>query len=345
VRKKTEIVIGLFSVIAFLILIIFTVNIQQFNIFTPKYELQVYFKQIRGLEVGAPVHVYGAATGQVAKIGYVKGEYPVKVVLRIRKGVKIFSNAVIRVSIAGLIGETRIDIDAGTSDNRLLGDGDIVFGAETVDMYQVLSLAPPIIEDVAETIRAVKTFVTDEENREAFSGTLVSLDSITNRLDRILGATSDDISETAQNLREATESLNEIVRRIDSMIIDTSADFQESRSLIKTTLADIQSQSVTITTSINDILAKVNVTADDLHMIISENKNHLAQLGVNLNTGTAQLNTILEKIDRGQGTVSLLINDPTPFYDLRDTLKAIKTLLLGKEEQVFDTAIPYERKP
>jgi len=345
VRKRTEIIIGLFSVIAFLILIIFTVNIQQFNIFTPKYELQVYFKQIRGLEVGAPVHVYGAAAGQVAKIGYVKGDYPVKVVLRIRKGVKIFSNAVIRVSIAGLIGETRIDIDAGTSDNRLLDDGDIVFGAETVDMYQVLSLAPTIIEDVAATIQAVRTFVTDEENREAFSGTLVSLDSITGRLDRMLGAASDDISETAQNLREATESLNEIIRRVDSMIIDTSADFQESRSLIKSTIADINSQSETITAKIKGILAKVDVTADDLHTIISENKNQLAQLSENLNTGTAQLNTILEKIDRGQGTVSLLINDPTPFYDLRDTLKAIKTLLLGKEEQVFDTAIPYESKP
>ncbi len=344
-RQKTEIIIGLFSIIAFLILIIFTINIQQFNIFTPKYELQVYFKQIRGLEVGAPVHVYGAAAGQVAKIGYVKGDYPVKVVFRIRKGVKIFSNAVIRVSIAGLIGETRIDIDAGTSDNRLLGDGDIVFGAETVDMYQVLSLAPTIIEDVAATIRAVKTFVTDEENREAFSGTLVSLDSITNRLDRMLGAASDDISKTAENLREATESLNEIIRRVDSMIADTSVDLKESRSLVKSTLADIQSQSETITTKISEILAKVDVTADDLHTIISENKNQLAQLSENLNTGTAQLNTILEKIDRGQGTVSLLINDPAPFYDLRDTLKAIKTLLLGKEEQVFDTAIPYERKP
>jgi phospholipid/cholesterol/gamma-HCH transport system substrate-binding protein len=198
---------------------------------------------------------------------------------------------------------------------------------------------------VAETIQAVKTFVTDEENREAFSGTLVSLNSITSRLDRMLGAASDDISETAQNLREATESLNEIIRRVDSMIIDTSADFQESRSLIKSTLADINSQSETITAKIKDILTKVDVTADDLHTIISENKNQLAQLSENLNTGTVQLNTILEKIDRGQGTVSLLINDPTPFYDLRDTLKAIKTLLLGKEEQVFDTAIPYESKP
>jgi phospholipid/cholesterol/gamma-HCH transport system substrate-binding protein len=345
VRSRAEIIIGLFSIVAFIILIIFTVNIQKFNIFTPKYELQVYFKQIKGLEVGAPVHVYGAAAGQVAKIGYVKGEYPVKVVLRIRKGVKIYSNAEIRVSIAGLIGETSIYIDAGTSDHRLLGSGDVIIGAETVDMYQVLRLAPSIIEDVAATILAVKSFVTDEKNREAFSGTLVSLDSITNRLDKMLGATSADISETAHNLREATESLNQVIARIDRMVTDTSTDLQESRSLMKETLTDIQSQSEAITAQINTILDKLDVTADDLHTIISQNRNQLAQLGDNLNKGTTQLNAILEKVDSGQGTVSLLINDPTPFYDLRDTLKAIKTLLLGKEEQVFDTAIPYERKP
>lgn len=344
-RQRSEIIVGIFSILAFLMLIVITIDIQKFNIFTPRYQLQVYFKQVKGLEVGAPVHVYGAAAGQVAQISYVKGEYPVKVVLHVRKGVKIYSNAEIRVSIAGLIGETTIYIDAGTSDHRLLGDGDIVFGAETVDMYQVLRLAPTIIEDVAASIRAFKTFITDEKNREAFSATLVSLDSITNRLDRMLGATSSDISETAQNLRQATETLKGVIKDVDRMIVDTSADLQESRSRVKSTLADIQSQSESITTQINEILTKVDTTADDLHTIISQNRDQLAQLSENLNKGTAQLNDVLEKIDQGQGTVSLLINDPTPFYDLRDTLKAIKTLLLGKEEQVFDTAIPYEPKP
>jgi phospholipid/cholesterol/gamma-HCH transport system substrate-binding protein len=345
VRQRTEIIVGFFSLFAFIILILFTINIQRFNIFTPKYELQVYFKQIKGLEVGAPVHVYGAPAGQVASISYVKGDYPVKVVLRIRRGVKIYTNAEIRVSIAGLIGETRIDIDAGTPDHRLLAEGDVVFGAETVDMYQVLRLAPSIIEDVAATIRAVKTFVTDEKNREAFSGTLVSLDSITHRIDTMLGATSADVNATAQNLREGTASLNEVIKRVDKMIIDTSTDLQESRSLVKSTLADIQNQSENIGNRVNEILTKVNVTADDLHAIIRQNKDQLAHLSENLNKGTDQLNTILDKISRGEGTVSLLINDPTPFYDLRDTLKAIRTLLLGREEQVFDTSIPYERRP
>ena len=81
---------------------------------------------------------------------------------------------------------------------------------------------------------------------------------------------------------------------------------------------------------------------------ITANLNRIASSGEieatigNLKEATAKVNTVMAKIERGEGTVGKLVNDETVYNDLKDTvanakevsadLKGLKTVIANAEE-------------
>jgi phospholipid/cholesterol/gamma-HCH transport system substrate-binding protein len=343
-KRRTEATVGLVTIFAFILLVVFTINIKKALFFSRTYDINVYFKRIKGLSVGSPVNVYGVVAGEVSKIEYVHGERPVKVVISVKSNIRIYNNAVIRVATSGLIGETYIEIDAGTADHRVLAADSSFPGADLVDMYDVLSLTPTIVEDISVSIKSFRELVTDEKTKESLTNTIARMDSITARLDSLLTDSSSNVNDAVENLKNLTERTSALIDRIDRIVASSEPDIRRARSSLYETIENIRRETDGILKETNSILDRVSTTTFELNSFIRTNKAELTRLSTNLGEASQAVNQIVAKIDQGRGTIGLLVNDPQPFYSLRDTLAAIQRLLLGPQPDVSLLQIPYEQR-
>ena len=343
-RRRSEFIVGIVTVVAFAILVVITINLKQIFFFSKTHDIRVTFKSVSGLEVGAPVHVYGVIAGEVKKIDYVSGDRPVMVVLSIRRDMAIYRNANIRIVTAGLIGETKIEIEAGTSDNPRVQGGDTLKGADIVDLYQTLSLAPKIVEDVSVVIHTVKEFVSEEKNQDAFKETVQRFGALSVKLDDLITTTSSDIKAVAATMREVSE-------KIDTVISDIQNSVAELHATLSDTAASLNRGIETMTTEVNRTsqnISKVASSIEDASVNINSilvDKNQDLRNAINDTAlATEHLRTIIERVDTGQGSLGKLINDPSVFYELRDSLRELREILAGLNQSYTRDQIQYEER-
>jgi phospholipid/cholesterol/gamma-HCH transport system substrate-binding protein len=343
-KRRTEAAVGLVTIIAFLLLVIFTINIKKALFFSRTYDVNVYFERIKGLAVGSPVNVYGVVAGEVKKIEYVRGERHVRVVLAIKSNIRIYENAVIRVSTSGLVGETYVEIDAGTPDHPALVEGSNINGAAMVDMYDVLSLTPSIVEDISVAIKSFRELVSSEKTKESLTNIISRMDSITAKLDTLLSDSSNNVNVAVENLKNLTEKASALIDRIDKIVATSEPDIKRARISLQETVENLRRDIETIFEQANTILDRVSTTTLELSSFVHENRAELTNISKNLSEASDRVNQIVAKIEEGKGTIGLLVNDPKPFYALRDALSAIQSLLLGPQPDFSLLQIPYQQR-
>jgi exonuclease VII small subunit len=65
---------------------------------------------------------------------------------------------------------------------------------------------------------------------------------------------------------------------------------------------------------------------------IEQNMNELSRVSRELEQTSATLNSVLEKIDRGEGTLGKMLNDPSMYENLNSASARLDTLLMGINE-------------
>jgi len=158
------------------------------------------------------------------------------------------------------------------------------------------------------------------------------------------------------SLDDLLERAPALVGRADSLLIGATATLDAARTLIahpesdlRQTLVAIQgsAQAInsllrseqariarvlegvdTLTGSLNTLARdSLGVTVENLNALLDRvDQNMAALMGT-----TATLNTILGKIDRGEGTLGLLINDASLYHQLDTTLANLNRILLDFE--------------
>ncbi len=110
-----------------------------------------------------------------------------------------------------------------------------------------------------------------------------------------------DIRQVLENLKKGTETLSRIITENEN--------------------------------NINSLLKNLNQFSKDLEGISQANKAHINRIIIDLKQSTAQLreststfNNIAKKMERGEGTLGRLINDPSTLEELNQTLAHLKSI-------------------
>lgn len=158
------------------------------SIFRKTYSLDVFFNYTSGLTKGAPVHFAGHEIGKVANIEFAGPEDP-----RVRVTITIDQNVVIRqdtnafINILGFMGETYIELSAGSREGVPLKEGESLAGNDPVVMMEIVKRATEIIEE--------------------FEKTSVSLNKMLDNLNGIIGNNEQDMDAIFDNLNVTSENL------------------------------------------------------------------------------------------------------------------------------------------
>ena len=90
----------------------------------PGYSVAVYFDDIGGLKVKAPVRMGGVLVGRVSGIGYDSKRYQAKVMLKLDgRYDEIPTDTMARIFTAGLLGEQYVSLEPGGGVDTFLAEG------------------------------------------------------------------------------------------------------------------------------------------------------------------------------------------------------------------------------
>lgn len=286
-NRRLSLVVGAFVVATLLLVAGVLVTLGQGSGFLqPRYTLVTYFENVQGLVAGAPVRLAGKDVGTVELVsfGSFGGERPpVRVLLQVDARVqsRIRSDSVASIGTIGLLGDKYVSISMGTRGGQVLEEGAVLESSSPVDLAMAAERGTEAIDNIATLTENVNAVV--EDFGEAMGG---------------------------RKIAESMESLSEIVREI-----------REGDGLLHSLIYDpyegggVQSLDRSLAT-LEEILNEVAHGDGVIHTLIYESPEDQDAV-VRALEAAARLESILAKVDEGEGTVGLLVNDPSLYEDLQ----------------------------
>ncbi len=258
----------------------------QRGVWTPHYRLVGYFDNVGGLIGGAPVWLAGKRVGGVQRVVFDtagKGRPTVKVVMQIQEAAqeRIRSDSVASIGTIGLLGDVYIEISLGTAEARMLADGNELSTSDPLDLNQMISTGAEALEQITSLTSNLNQVVA--EFGQGGGGRVLADSAI---------ALSDMISEIQKG-----EGV------LHSLIYDPyggSSVGSAGRALV----------------ALEDILTEIAEGDGVLHSMLYDSPEEQGLVLEALEAGS-RLNSILTKIDRGEGTFGLMLNDPTLYEEIK----------------------------
>lgn len=193
-RAARDVKVGLFVFLAFVLLAVVVFSISDFQSFSPGYHLRVVFSSASGIDVGAPVRLAGVAVGEVQKVTVSFNEAEAKtqaeLLIWVKEFAKVEEDAVGYVNTTGLIGEQYLEIFPGSRTARVLKDGEILRGRDTVALAEFMDTGYEVLAQLNKTITAIHSIVGDDETRAALKGTVTNAQEVTASLKTLLDTTT-----------------------------------------------------------------------------------------------------------------------------------------------------------
>jgi phospholipid/cholesterol/gamma-HCH transport system substrate-binding protein len=295
-RYRNEILVGAALLAAVLVALLGVRFLQGVPLLGGGYHLVAVFPDAQGLGTGSVVRVNGVRVGQVERVRLSDDAQHVVVRLSINPGIEIPRGGSVATGGFSALGDVNVAISPGPARNPLLVAGDTLYARASSDLFALLQDNAERLFGEADTLltAAAGTFTTADALLSDTQGdlrqTLAALRGTTATVDALLRAERARLSATLRNLETASASAARLSGRFEGLV-ETHAD-------------------------------TLSLTLTDLRQSLRRVDASLAQLDA---TG-ARLDAVLVKLDEGQGTLGLMLNDPELYHNLNATLATFNAL-------------------
>ncbi len=254
----------------------------------PGYNLIAYFPSVTGLENRAAVRLAGVKIGTVREIRL--AERKAQLVLSISPQFQVPRGSRAAMASLGLIGEKYIEITP-SEEITYHEPGDTLEATAAVSFDQLGVLLLSIGEEIKGVSQSLRQ-ITGEESQKNLQEMLRNLNSFTGELDRFL-------EENRGGLQAGIQGASQAVQEFERTVGDVSSNLGETIRLVKEIAQENRD-------SVKSNLGKIDEVLTEIE--------HSVRL----------LRNTLEKIDRGEGTVGRLVQDPKLYEEARETLDDVK---------------------
>ena len=298
-KRYKPILIG-FTFILSLALIIWGYNfLKGKNIFKKQTIFVAKYSEVGGLEVANPVLINGLRVGQVNQLYFapdMSGD--IIVLLMMDKKFPIPKDTYARIISADIMGSKAVQLDLG-KDLEMAASGDTlatsleasIKDAVNAQVQPIKKKAEDLLQSVDSLVVAIQTIFNEG-----------AVENLTNSFE--------DISKTFANLQSTTSNLDTLVieegGRISSILqnVDSlSLTLKENRESFAAIIRNFE--------TISDSLARADITGTF----------HRA------NKSLDNLDGILSKIERGEGTLGMLLYNDTLYMEINKSAEELNKLL------------------
>lgn len=298
-KIKREIKIGFVFVVAILLFIWGLNYLKGTDLLKDQRYVYGVYDKVDGLIPANPVNIKGVKVGQVSKVEFLQaGKVKIMVEMVLTSDLRIPDNSLARIYSSDLMGSKAVEIKLGTSSTYL----------ETGDTLKT-SIEESLKEEVNKQVLPLK--------RKA-ENLILSIDSVVTVVRYILD------EDTRENLSQSFLSIR-----------NTISNLERSSSNIDTLLASEKNRLSSIMENIDAISGNLKNSNEDVTNIIhnlSSLSDTLAQANLSKTLNKTdqtldQINRITTKIDEGQGSLGLLVNNDTLYRNLKSSADELNQLL------------------
>jgi len=296
-KLSNEVKVGILATISLVVLFFGYNYLRGKGVFTTENVFYAEYSKVDGLLAANPVLMNGLQVGIVENI-YLKEDGSGKIIVSftVNPDIQINEQATATITSTGLLGDKGVNLVIPPLENKtkanFLASGDTIKG----------------IAEVALTDMALNEITPIKEKVENMLATLDSTLVAVNYLLR-----SSEMIETINGLSRSVESVQNSFENIDGILGNVN-DFTET-DLKK--IGGILTNTEDITTGLKSSLVRVDglvssaekVTNNISKLELEQTVNTVNETLATANGALAQVTTITEKINSGEGSIGLLFND------------------------------------
>jgi phospholipid/cholesterol/gamma-HCH transport system substrate-binding protein len=139
-KYEIETIVGIFVFLGLLLIGYMTVKLGNISFLEDdSYPVVAKFISVTGLRVDSPAKVLGIEVGKVETITMDQENQKAIVKIKIKKGIKIYDDAIASIKTEGLMGDKYVSIDPGGGGSLLEANGTIVETQSPVDIESLIS--------------------------------------------------------------------------------------------------------------------------------------------------------------------------------------------------------------
>ena len=265
-----------------------------------RYRLTTYFEDVQGLVSGGSVRLAGKEVGTIESVAFAEpkaGRPPVRVVLQLSSEVQslVRDDSVAGIGTVGLLGDKYVSLSIGTSAGKPLRNGEEIASVSPLDLNMAVVRGTEAIDNIATLAQNLNKVVSDFDKGTGGEK---------------LAASAAALSEIVKEIQSGDGMLHTLVYEPyqGSALADAEASFASVRGVLE----QVQKGDGILHGLIYEPIGDRGVIEDALSAAASVEK-----------AGT-RLESVLAKVDDGEGTLGLLVNDPTAYADLKAVLGGAK---------------------
>lgn len=248
-----------------------------------------HFERVDGLSSGSYIYISGVKVGSITKMELVAPD-SVRVSLNFNSSIDIKKGAVAYVESSGLLGDKVISVEQGTSSEPVQPGGTIkgVYSGGMLESFQ--ENGAQLTNDASESF-------------DKLNSTLTQLQQVVDQDNR------KKIDQMLSDLQQSSAELSKLMQR-------KRDDLESSIESLERILNNVDTLTTENSSRIDSALAGLNRTMQNFERVSSE-----------LEKTNSKLNTILTKINQGEGSLGKLVNDSS-LYNNMDSLSVELTRLI-----------------
>ncbi|MGV3547417.1 MAG: MlaD family protein [Pedobacter sp.] len=293
-KIKNETKVGVLAAVAIALLIIGYNFLKGNSIFSNETILYARYSQVDGLTVSKPVLINGYQIGRVAALE-LQPDATIKATLKINGKYEIPKNTVARLEGTDLLGSKAIVLTLG-NDKNFAEDGDF--------------LETNVEKGLMETFQPV------QKKAELI---ITKMDSILTSVNTILNPNlQKNIDKSFTSIAGTLGSLEATSRKVDALVGSESSKLSAILSNVEAITANFKSNGAKIDAVMNNL----NTVTDKVAALNFE------QTVNNANKAMADLQTMLNDVKSGKGTLGALLNDRQMYDNLNSASKNLDALMI-----------------
>ncbi|MFZ4260860.1 MlaD family protein [Sphingobacterium sp. HJSM2_6] len=292
-KITNETKVGALTCISIAILFIGYSFLKGNNVFSSENTFYTEYDNVEGLAVSKPVLVSGFQIGRVSNLtlqpnGKIKTEF------KIKEDYAIPSNSVARIVSADLLGSKAIVFELGNS-TSMARNGD------------------PLLSDVqANLLEKVEPLQKKIENL------VVKLDSVLSGVNSVLDA------NFQRDFKSSVHSISISLKNLEKITGDVDGLMGQERSKLTNILSNLES----ITTNFKNNDQKINSILTNLDQMSDQlAKTQIKETIDNANQAMMDVKSITDKINKGEGSIGLLLNDEQLYNNLNNASQNLDQLI------------------
>ena len=269
------------------------------SIFKSQRIFYAQYENVAGLMTANSVTINGLQVGQVDKM-YFHPRKPGQVVVEIlmSNDVPVPVNSIARIYSSDLLGTRGIMILPGDSPTLAVDGDSLISETQTSLKDELNDMVEPIMKKTGDLMTSFDTI-------------LASLNDVFNK------ETRDNLISTVTSLRNTIQNLEHATQTVDTLV-------ESQKNRLSIIIANVESISENLKNNnqnLNRIIGNVALLSDSLAQVdVSGTMNKV-------NSAVAGLNSIVQKIERGEGSLGQLVNNEKVYNELESASQGLNLLL------------------